>query len=101
MARIQIELGDRSYTITVVKQDRGELVTLLRKFASGARLFVVADAQVWALYGRAIERRISRLNCSVEVLTVPISERTKTIETCNRIQDFLLAREIARDDFIL
>jgi 3-dehydroquinate synthase len=101
MALIQVELDKRSYPIVVVKKDRGELKKLVRSSSSGNRVFVIADAQLWALHGRTLSKAIRQGNSSVELLTIPFSEKAKSLQTAAQIQDYLLAKRICRDDLII
>lgn len=101
MALIQVELNNRSYPIVVVKKDRGELKKLVRSTSSGNRVFVIADPQLWALHGRALSKSIRQGNRSVELLTIPSSEKTKSLQSVAQIQDYLLAKRICRDDLII
>ena len=100
MALIQVELKGRSYPIVVVKKDRGELRKLVSASTSGKRTFVIADAQFWALHGRKLLKSLDGKG-TVDLLTIPVSEKLKSQATVAQIQDYLLVKKIARGDLIV
>jgi 3-dehydroquinate synthase len=99
MALIDLNLDDRSYPIQIVKHDRGELVRLIRHVPHN-RLFVIADATVWALHGKTLGKSMKLTKASTPFV-LPLSEKTKTSATAQQIQDYLLGQKISRDDLIV
>ena len=99
MALVDVNLDHRSYPIQIVKRDQGELARLIRS-ASHNRLFVIADATVWALHGKALAKSMN-LTKATTPFVLPLSEKSKTLSTAQQIQDYLFGQKISRDDLII
>jgi 3-dehydroquinate synthase len=99
MALIDVKLDNRSYPVQIVKRDRGELSRLIRRINHN-RLFLIADATVWALHGKALAN-LMRLTRATTPFVLPLSEKSKTSATAQQIQDYLLGQKISRDDLII
>jgi len=65
------------------------------------RLFVVYDANLFALHGRAVQHALRRIRGKAIELVIPSGEHRKNASTLKGVYDFLLDNKIARDDFIL
>jgi len=100
MARIEVELGKRSYPVIVGSNISGRLPAYLRRHVGDGRIFAIYDAQVYALYGNRIRRLISRKG-KVSEFVVPGGEKSKSRAQLNRLHDFLLSQRISRSDTIL
>jgi 3-dehydroquinate synthase len=97
LKRIDVALGERSYTVTINHGllDRGG--EALAPYARGGRLIVVTDEQVWAAQGARLKASGLRL----EVIAVPPGEGSKSWNQLERLIDGLLALEVERSDYIL
>jgi len=103
MARIKVKLGPRSYTVALGTATwRRELTSALERLpVVPGRLFVLTDAQVFALYGQQVMRAVAKRGRSVHELVLPVGEKAKQAGVMNNVYDYLLAEQVSRDDFIL
>ncbi len=100
MPTIRVRLDALSYDITVGCRIVHKLALQLQRVTKGQRLFVVYDANFFALHGKSLSKVVRRFKNSVEIVT-PSGERVKSAAELNRLRDFLLRERISRSDFIL
>ncbi len=100
MPRINLRLKNSSYSITVGCHIEDKLLVYLRQQLGKRRLFVLYDANFFALYGTTLSRLLGRLKGATE-LVLPSGEKTKSANELGRIHDFLLEQKISRSDFVL
>lgn len=102
MPTVRVNLGRRSYPVVVASGATETLSELLgKRLERGGRVFVVFDAQVYALHGPAIYRAVKKVSRTAPVLSLPPGERTKSASTIARLHDYFISEGISRDDFIL
>lgn len=99
MPQIKVRLGKRSYPVVVGSNISGRMPTYLKRYTGRGRVFVIYDAQVYALYGRRINRLLGQVS-KVSDFAVPAGERSKSNAQLSRIYDFLLSERISRTDTI-
>jgi 3-dehydroquinate synthase len=97
LKRVDVALGERSYPILIEHGLLDRAAEALAPFASGERLVVVADQQVWAAQGARLEASGLRL----EVVPVPSGEASKSWSELQRLIERLLVLEVERSDFIV
>ncbi len=100
MPDIKVDLGKRSYSIVVGSDISDSLASKLKRLVGGNRLYVIYDAQVYALYGKELARLFAKAARPVEFV-IPSGERSKSVLQLNRIYDFLISENISRDDLIV
>lgn len=100
MPVIKVNLKERSYPIILGTDKTDRLLSVLKKKVGGNRLFVFYDARFYALYGKSITNKLKKTFKLTEFV-LPISEKSKSIKTLNRIYTYLLDEKISRSDFIL
>ena len=92
--RIQLELGNRSYEISIghgLLEDKD----LIRSQIKGPSALIVTNDTVGPLYLHKVEAALSDL--SLHVVTLPDGEAYKTLEQFSRIMDELVASGFGRD----
>ena len=99
--KITVKLGDRSYPIFVGEKALLRLPVEAKKIKHGNRLFVIYDAQLYALHGAAIARTLKSTGLPVADLVIPPGEKSKSRASVNRIHDFLLGHGISRSDMVV
>jgi 3-dehydroquinate synthase len=72
----------------------------LKKLVKGGRLFVIFDAQVFALHGRSLERVLAKIT-GLSTFVIPPGERSKSQTQLNRLRDYLLSENISRTDLMV
>jgi 3-dehydroquinate synthase len=96
MERITVNLGERSYPISIgagLFDDPAQLSFLGQK----RKVVVISNVTVSPLYATKIVRLLQGLDCVPAVLELPDGEQYKSLVTLNQIMDFLLEGNYARD----
>ncbi|MBU8933156.1 MAG: 3-dehydroquinate synthase [candidate division Zixibacteria bacterium] len=103
MRKVVVDLAERSYPVVVGAGIWKEELARLAGKATGSkgRLFVLCDAQLFALYGHAITAAARKASRTAQLLVVPTGERAKTMTQLRRIYGYLLDNLISRNDVIL
>jgi 3-dehydroquinate synthase len=99
MATVPVELGERSYAVTIDRGAAERLAELVPR-RSGGRVVVVASRKVWSLHRRALARPLAALQAGAPVL-VPDGERFKSAATLDRLYEGFLARGLGRDGLVV
>jgi len=103
MKKISVRLKDRDYPISCGsgQWEKELLLQAKRRTDKKARIFLIYDAKVFALYGRQISKVIKRSGIKYNELVLPAGERTKSASQLNRVYSYLLSNKITRNDFLL
>lgn len=101
MPRIKVNLGRRSYSVVVERGVIAQLPKLLGPFCKQGQLFVIYDANLYALHGQSIDRSLARMPNKRTVLVVPSGEQSKSRKTLGEIQNYLLSNKVSRSDLIV
>jgi 3-dehydroquinate synthase len=101
MKTIRAKIGSTTPPIAIGSGALGRLKSELDRAAIGRKLFVIYDANLYALHGRSIRKAVGRPSADVREFVLPSGERYKTARTLAGLYDFLLTETIARDDFVL
>jgi 3-dehydroquinate synthase len=96
--QLSIELGARSYPIFIGAGLLGDRELLASQVAA-ARVLVVTNPTVSALYLDALRQGLDRAHVAVE--TLPDGEQFKTLGTFTQVLDALVGARIGRDGAIL
>lgn len=98
---LQVSAGGKRYPVII---KRGVLSTVgerLAEDAPGARVFIVTDETVWAIYGKPIAAALEAQKISFHVEAVPPGEQTKSIESLTRLYAAMAAQNYSRSDWVL
>jgi 3-dehydroquinate synthase len=98
---IPVGLGARAYDVVVgpgLIDRAGEHVAPLLK---NRRTAVVTDTNVGEHHGERLAASLERAGVSVDIITVPAGEESKSFETLADLSDQLLALELDRGDLIV
>ncbi|NJD55376.1 MAG: 3-dehydroquinate synthase [Nitrospirae bacterium] len=96
MTTVRVELGSRSYPITIgsgILTDVGERLTQLGISSSIA---LVSNTTVFPLYGAAVARSLSAAGLSCAEIILPDGEEHKTMASAERIFDAMLRARLDR-----
>ena len=97
MERINVNLGDRSYPISIGAELFDNPALFSSAIQAGRRVVVVSNETVAPLYAEQIIGTIRSLQCEVSLLSLPDGEQYKTLDTFNQIMSFLLEGNYGRD----
>jgi 3-dehydroquinate synthase len=97
MRRVEVSLGERSYTITVGSGLLERAGEILGPHARSGRIVAVSDDNVWAAQGA----RLSASGLDVVPVLVPPGEPSKSWAQLQALTDRLIELQIERGDSIL
>ena len=101
MKTIRAKTGSKTCPIIIGPGALGRLKNELDRTICGRKLFIIYDANLYALHGRAICKAVGRTSAQVREFVLQSGERYKSAKTLAGLYDFLLTEKIARDDFVL
>ena len=99
MIEIPIDLGERSYAVSIGHGLATSLHSLLARCA-GRPLAVVSSPRVWSLHGARVAPSLKKLGPMTTVL-IPDGERHKDRATLARVHDALADMALPRDGLIV
>ena len=89
-----------SYPIVVTRSPEETIERLLR-VVGDARVAVITDETVAALYGPLAVGALEKAGTPVDVVAVPAGERHKTLGQARELLDWLTGTEISRRDIVV
>jgi 3-dehydroquinate synthase len=95
MTTIRVALGDRSYDIRIVSDDRGGLGPFARVRCAGTAAFVVCDENVRP-HADAAAAALAASGFRTSAAALPAGETTKSLEWASRLYDALAERRADR-----
>lgn len=97
----EVRATPKGYPAVVAWGGLATLGTRLAELGFARRVFVVADATVWGLYGPAVEAALLTAGFGVEAHRVPPGEASKSREQLNLIHDWLVERRAERGEALV
>ncbi|MBD1576825.1 3-dehydroquinate synthase [Vibrio sp. S11_S32] len=96
MERLNVELGERSYPISI---GAGLLSdpALFSYLKPNQKVVVISNVTVAPLYADRLITTLRSLDCDVALLSLPDGEQYKTLDTFDTIMSFLLQGNYSRD----
>jgi len=99
MAKIKVELKERSYDVLVGSDILSDLGKIIAGEGWGREVFIVTDPLVNDLYGDKLRRGLK--DCRVCTLEVPRGERYKNLKLASKLYDELVRHSAHRDSLII
>lgn len=98
MTSVRVELGSRSYDITVGR----DLIDTVPEYVTGEpdQIVVIADATVDGLYGDRLERGLGRMG-TVHRLLIPSSETAKSWGQAGELLGRMAELKVRRNDLVV
>lgn len=99
MERITVNLGERSYPISIGAGlfNNPALLCLSEK----QKVLVISNVTVAPLYADKIVSMLDSLHCESSVLALPDGEQYKSLETFNTVMTYLLEHNYSRDVVVI
>jgi 3-dehydroquinate synthase len=101
VARVTVPLGDRAYPILIgpglLSRAGDEIAPLLRR----PRVSILTEERVAAFHLRTLTASLAEAGIAAEALELPAGEGTKGWPGLERAVEWLIAREVARDDLVI
>ncbi len=100
-APFEVRTASRTYPVVVGPDVLGTLPDWLERVGLRGRLWLIADAAVYARYGGQVEAALAAAGREVASRTVPSGEEHKSLAQVAELYDWLLAGRVERRDAIL
>jgi 3-dehydroquinate synthase len=91
MRTVPVELGARSYQITIGRDLLGRIGAMTSAVAEGASAYIITDTNVGPLYADAVAGSLSAGGYAASVVTFPAGEPNKTLATISDLFDRIFA----------
>ncbi|MBK7141342.1 MAG: 3-dehydroquinate synthase [bacterium] len=101
MADIQVSGKTFRYPVVIGNKIEPKLADLVRERTTGNRLFIIADANFYALHGERLLKRLKQSAKNSDLFVLPSGEQFKNQQTLDAVYKHLLSSQISRSDFIL
>ncbi len=101
MKTVQVELGNRTYPITISKGILEDIGSSLSRFGFSSPLALVSNTTVFPLYGATVSRSLSLSGFSCKEIILPDGEEYKTLASAEKIVDALLQARLDRKSAII
>ncbi len=100
MKRITAELGDNRYDIEIERGSFASFGEKLRAFTAAEKAAVITDSRVDRLYGKALQEQLEHAGLYCRRIVFPEGEKSKNLQTLERVYEELAAMELTRKDVI-
>lgn len=101
LRRVRVNLGPRSYDIVVGAGAISTTGRELQRLGAGRQTAVISNSGVLRHFGAAVVRSLENCGLTVQTLTVPPGERSKSLRQAARIYDALSQAGFGRDDTLV
>ena len=99
MSALKYKIGDHTCRVVVGSSLGKTMAVLTGDLVGSGKLFIICDANVFALHGTAIEKTLSRF--ALRTIVIPSGEATKCAAQAQSLHSWLIDNGISRQDFIL
>jgi len=101
MHTVHVNLGPRSYKILIAPSLLQQVPDLLRSQGINARLFLIANTNVFKLYGEKLLERLNGGGFETTEILILDGEKYKNLQTLENIYTYLIAQGAERSSTIL
>jgi 3-dehydroquinate synthase len=101
MHEVHVNLGPRSYDILIAPGLLERLPELLRSREVHSRVFLIANTNVFKLYGEKALERLRAAGFQATEILIPDGEKHKSLQTLENIYTYLIAQGADRHSTIL
>ncbi len=101
MTEVSVNLGERSYVITVGRGSLSQLGSIVPAVRRPSAVAVVTNPVVARHYAQAVRESLSSAGLSTEFIVLPAGERFKTLGTVRRVYDALTQMRMDRGGAIV
>lgn len=100
MTKVQVNLGERSYTIHIGMDTLASTGRLIREITQRTRVAVISDERVAALYGKSVMQACRDAGIQGHLFTVPGGEGSKSLSQTENLYTQLIEGGFHRDCLI-
>lgn len=97
MDRITVNLGERSYPISIGAGLFSDPAYLSQFLSTKQKVVVISNETVAPLYADKILSQLEQLGCDASLLELPDGEQYKSLDTFNEVMTYLLEGNYSRD----
>lgn len=101
MQKIRVELGERSYEISIDSGILADLGKSLENFGFSRKAALVSNPTVYGLYGNPVAESMRDAGFEVSVIVVPDGEEYKNLSSVEGIYSEMLAAKLDRKSVII
>jgi len=101
MKKVRVCLGERSYEIVIGPGLLQKSGRELRRLDIGSDAVIITNNRLKALYGKTLERSLKKSGFSTCFITVPDSEKAKSITVATSLINRLSAYDVGRKIFVI
>lgn len=101
MERIEVDLRQNRYPVLIDSGLLKVLGSLIPKEMEGAKVAVVTNPTVNALFGSPVEEGLRETGCEPVILLVPDSETAKSLQEAERLWEELVKAGLDRTSFVV
>lgn len=101
MSEINVNLGDRSYVITIAPGALNRLGSIIAATRKPTAVIVISNSVVSKYYAESVLKSITSSGIRTELMVVPSGERFKTLGTVRKIYDAMLSACIDRNSAVV
>ena len=101
MERLQVNAKSRSYEILIDFGLLNQLPTFIRNIYTGQKIFIITDTNVEKLYAAEIVESLLATGYEVQKVVVAAGERSKDLETLERLYYDMNSAKLTRSDLII
>ncbi len=98
---VHVDTPSRAYDVHVGVGILAEVGAITREAAGGERACIIADSNVWPLYGEKVVASLTEAGYDVSHLTFPAGERSKNLSTLGDLLEGLAGLQLTRDDVVV
>ncbi|MCL2475125.1 MAG: 3-dehydroquinate synthase [Chloroflexi bacterium] len=100
MQTIEINVS-KKYPVVIGKDLLTKSGLLTGSYVAPCRMVLVSDDNVAPLYAQTVKESYQQAGYAVEIFTFPSGEEQKTLDTVQRLLNFLAQKEITRGDLLV
>ncbi|MGD0059655.1 MAG: 3-dehydroquinate synthase [Verrucomicrobiia bacterium] len=99
--RVRVDLGERSYDILIGSGLLSQAAEYLRPLKLGKHGVIITDTNVESRYAGPLREALAKGGITVEVLSVPAGEASKSLRQANRLFEKLPSLGLDRQSFVI
>ncbi|HVM61613.1 MAG TPA: 3-dehydroquinate synthase [Verrucomicrobiae bacterium] len=99
--RVRVDLGERSYDIVIGRGLLSHAAEYLQPLKLGRHGVIITDTNVESRYAGVLRETLAKAGMTVEILSVPAGEASKSLRQANRLFEKLPSYGLDRQSFVI
>lgn len=101
MREIEVNLGERTYSILIDTGILGQSGKLIRQVSSASRVMLVSNPTVFSLYGEQLRQSLENSGFETAIALMPDGEEYKNLAEASRILDQVVNSGLERNSLVV